>query len=335
MSGRAPVVLRDSTLREGLDTPTVFFSLPARLRIAAALAAAGVPEVEIVAPSRVRDDLRVAEKVAAKGLRLRTSGLVYANRPECPGEVESASQLLDHVDLLMPLSPERQPHGRREKIAVLRTMLEPWARRDVEVGAGFPHALQVPADFVLAIAKQAVMAGAQRITIYDTNGSGDPFTVQQLVGGLVAELRVPVFFHAHNDLGLATANAFAAVHAGAAGLDVTANGLGDRAGNTSLEQIALVLQSRGWMTGVDLGALKGLSRLVEKLSRVGVSKLAPVVGEYVFAHKSPSHLYVPTEFEAFAPELIGARRRIDRGAAAQRTGRRPPQRRAARAQRKR
>jgi homocitrate synthase NifV len=317
MSRRRPmVVLKDSTLREGLDTPAVFFSLPARLRIAAALAAAGVPEVEIVAPSRVRDDLRIAEKLKAKHCGLRTSGLVYANRPECPGEVESAARLLDHVDLLMPLSPQRPPHNDGEKISVLLTMLEPWTGRDVEVGAGFPHSTQVPPERVLAIAKKAVAAGAKRITVYDTNGSADPFSVQQLISGLTAALAVPVFFHAHNDFGLATANAFAAVCAGAAGLDVTANGLGDRAGNASLEQIALLLQARGWSTGMDLGALKGLSRLVERLSGVPVSKLAPVVGEYVFAHKSPSHLYVPTEFEAFHPELIGTRRRIDRGASA-------------------
>ncbi len=309
---RPTVTLRDSTLREGLDTPAVVFTLAARLRIAAALADAGVPEIEIVAPSRVRDDLRSAAKLTAKRLGLRTSGLVYANRPECAAEAESATRVLDHVDLLMPLSRERQPHTAREKVAMLVANLAPWARRDASVGAGFPHATQVPVELVLTIAKQAARAGARRITVYDTNGSADPFSVGQLVGALCAEVSVPVFFHAHNDFGLATANAFAAVRAGATGLDVTANGLGDRAGNASLEQIAVLLLTRGWPTGVECRALKGLSRLVERLSRVRVSKLAPVVGAFVFAHKSPTHLPVPAEFEAFAPELVGARRSFER-----------------------
>jgi len=312
-NGQGAVILRDSTLREGLDTPAVSFSLAARRRIVAALAAAGVAEAEIVAPSRVGADLHLAEQLVAAHRGLRTSGLVYGNRPECPAEIESATRVLDHVDVLMPLSTQRAPHAVGEKIALLVERLTPWAGRRVDIGAGFPHATQAPPDLVLEIAQRAVAAGARRITVYDTNGSADPFSVQHLVSALVAKLAVPVFFHAHNDFGLATANAFAAVRAGATGLDVTANGLGDRAGNASLEQITLLLQARGWSTGVDVAALPRLSRLVERLSGVPLSKLAPVVGEYVFAHKSPSHLYVPTEFEAFAPELIGRRRRIEGG----------------------
>jgi isopropylmalate/homocitrate/citramalate synthase len=95
-------------------------------------------------------------------------------------------------------------------------------------------------------------------------------------------------------------------------LDVTVNGLGDRAGNASLEQLATLLRVRGFATGIRLAELPKLSRLVARLSGVVVSPLAPVVGEYAFAHRSPSHLPVPEEFEAFDPELLGARRRLER-----------------------
>jgi isopropylmalate/homocitrate/citramalate synthase len=125
---------------------------------------------------------------------------------------------------------------------------------------------------------------------------------------------VPVRFHGHNDLGLATANALAAVVGGARGLDVTVNGLGDRAGNTSLEQAAMLLELRGWSTGVDTTRLGALSALVARSSGIPVSKLAPVVGAFAFAHRSPRHLDVPAEFEAFTPSRAGAVRRLDRTA---------------------
>jgi isopropylmalate/homocitrate/citramalate synthase len=91
---------------------------------------------------------------------------------------------------------------------------------------------------------------------------------------------------------------------------VTLNGLGDRAGNASLEQLAMLLRIRGIETGIDVSRLKHASRIAEQVSGVPVSKLAPVVGDSIFDHKSPSHLPIPAEFEAFDPEWVGSERRI-------------------------
>jgi homocitrate synthase NifV len=166
-------------------------------------------------------------------------------------------------------------------------------------------------QFLLEISHRAVKGGARRLTIYDTNGSADPFSVHALIARLQSEFEVAIFFHGHNDLGLATANALAAVRAGADGLDVTVNGLGDRAGNAPLEQVALALQLGGFRTGVALRNLKTLSETVAKESGVQLSKLAPVVGEFVALHKSPSHLMDPDLFEAFDPKLVGIERKLD------------------------
>jgi len=103
---------------------------------------------------------------------------------------------------------------------------------------------------------------------------------------------------------MATANSLAAVLAGADGLDVTVNGLGDRAGNASLEQVLLNLSRRGIETGISTAGIKGLSQLVERLSGIPVPELAPVVGEFVFTHKSPGHQGITRLFEAFDPELL-------------------------------
>jgi homocitrate synthase NifV len=305
------IQLRDSTLREGLDTPGVRFSSEDGIRIARALAHSGVTEAEVVAPSRVMEELDVARRLRDEGAGVRTSGLIYAAGIRCREQMERARACLDRFDLLMPLSSRREPSDRQAKKSVLLEALATGLSFGTEAGVGFPHSTQVDPDFLCEIAADAAGHGADRITIYDTNGSADPFSVTALIESLRKNVAVPLFFHAHNDLGLATANALAAVLAGADGLDVTVNGLGDRAGNASLEEVVMALRQRGRDCGVEPSALGSLSRLVAELSGVPVSKLAPVVGEFAFAHKSPSHLGVPSEFEAFDPSTVAQERTVD------------------------
>jgi homocitrate synthase NifV len=305
---RRSIAVRDATLREGMDVPGVHFDLEQRIVIAAALAESGVDEAEVVAPARVGEDAAAARTIRERGIGLRCSGLVYANRPEWRGDAEISSDALDRFDLLMPLSPEREPRDAADKARVIEQTVGACRAMPVEVGAGFPHATQVELTAVVDVARRSADAGAERITIYDTNGSADPYAVGELIGAVVSAVDVPVFFHAHNDLGMATANSWAAVRAGAAGLDLTVNGLGDRAGNGSLEQVVVLLARMGIETGVDLGSLLDLSRLVAELSGEPVGNLAPVVGRYAFDHRSPAHLDVPGEFEAIDPERLGTRR---------------------------
>jgi homocitrate synthase NifV len=305
------VSLKDSTLREGLDTPGVSFSVEQKSRIARALDQGGVPEMEIVAPSRVMQDVQFASILKAEKLQVKTSGLVYAYHPRWQSDVEAAVASLDRFDILMPVSPKRKPFDRNEKAALLVQVLDFAVAVQSDVGVGFPHSTQVEVEFLLEIAGLAVEKGAKRVTIYDTNGSSDPFAVWDLVGRLRKALNVALFFHGHNDLGLAVANSLAAVYAGVDGLDVTVNGLGDRAGNASLEQVAMALHMKGFQTGIALEKLTRLSKTVEEESGIEVSKLAPVIGEYVLSHISASHLEMPEQFEAFDPQLIGGQRKVN------------------------
>ncbi len=238
---RKSVVIRDSTLREGLDTPGVTFTLEQKLEIARLLDKANVPEIEIVAPSNVLRDLELAEKLKEERLQIRTSGLIYSYGPRCQEEIKEASRSLDKIDILMPVSPKRKPYDSKDKMRLLVEVLGDALRFHADVGVGFPHSVQVEFEFLLEIALEGVSHGARRITVYDTNGSSDPFRIYELIKGLRNELSVSLYFHGHNDLGLASANSLSAVYAGADGLDVTVNGLGDRAGNASLEQVVLGL----------------------------------------------------------------------------------------------
>jgi homocitrate synthase NifV len=306
------VTLRDATLREGLDTPNVSFSTEQRVRIARALERAGVAEIEVVAPSRVAQDLEFVNALRAEGIAPRTSGLIYAYGENCAREIDLVSPLLGHFDLLMPVSAERPPESRSDKQRMLDAALAHARGAHSDFGAGFPHSLQCEPEFLCDMVAAAVAGGARRIVVYDTNGGGDPVAVSFLIAALcVHAAGAHIFFHAHNDLGLATANALAAVQSGATGLDVTVNGLGDRAGNAALEQVAMTLHLKGFTTGIRLDELGALSRVVEKESGVAVSKLAPVIGEYALWHKSPSHLRKPGLFEAFDPSLVRSDRRID------------------------
>ena len=304
------IIIRDVTLREGLDVPHVDFSMEQKRRIAGLLEQAKVPEIEVIAPGKVFEDIPFAKKVKEDGLQIKTSGLVYAFSPRCREEVAELCGCVTRFDLLMPLSRERRPYAKDTKRDLLLDLLHYSLQRETEVGVGFPHSTQGEMEFLLEMSQESVKKGAKRIVVYDTNGSADPFAIADFIRRLKAELDAPVFFHAHNDLGLATANSLAAAHAGVDGLDTTVNGLGDRAGNASLEQVVMALHLKGFSTGVGLQNLKGLSEAVEEESGVEVSRLAPVVGEYVSMHKSPGHRESPELFEAFDPSLVGLQRKI-------------------------
>jgi len=301
--------IKDSTLREGMDVPDVNFSSEQKLKIARLLDQARVPEIEVVAPGKVFEDLEFVKRLKEDKLQIRTSGLVYVYNPQYQVEIKEASRYLNRFDLLMPVSPKRRPYDKNVKIRNLLGALSFSLNCQPEVGVGFPHSTQTEIEFLLEISGESVESGARRITIYDTNGNSDPFEIYALVKRLKDDLEVPLFFHGHNDLGLAAANSLAAAFAGADGLDVTVNGLGDRAGNAPLEQVVLSLHLKGFETAVTLKDLRRLSETVEEESGVKISKLAPVVGEHIFVHKSPGHLECPELFEAFDPEMIGFGRR--------------------------
>jgi len=306
------IILKDSTLREGLDVPDVNLTIEQKLKIVRLLDQAKVSEIEVVAPGKVFEDLKFVKRLKEENLSIRTSGLIYVDNPQSRLEIEEASRYLNRFDLLMPVSPKRKPYDKNVKIRQLLEGLTFSLDHLTEVGVGFPHSTQTEINFLMQIAGESINSGTKRITIYDTNGNSDPFEIYGLVKRLKKDLDIPLFFHGHNDLGLATANSLAAVYAGVDGLDVTINGLGDRAGNASLEQVASNLHLKGFDTGIPLQNLRPLSKVVEEESGLRVSKLAPVVGDYIFIHKSPGHLECPELFEAFDPQLIGSKRELNK-----------------------
>ena len=307
------VILKDSTMREGLDVPGVALDTGQKKALLRRLSDVGVPEVEIVAPGHFDRDLYDLRQIGPCNLPIKTSGLIYGNGSAWCEQIKQAKCVLDRFDILMPLSDLRPPAGRAEKTSQMKEVLKFALDSGAEAGVGFPHATQVECDFLLEICRQAVEAGAKRITLYDTNGSSDPWSVEELIGQVRSFTEIQLCFHAHNDLGMATANSLAAVLAGADCLDVTVNGLGDRAGNASLEQVAVALYLKGVSHDVRLDLLRDLSRAVAEMTLVPGANLAPIVGDFAFCQKSPSHLDKPALFEPFDPALVNAVRSIYKG----------------------
>ncbi|MDP3428031.1 MAG: pyruvate carboxyltransferase [Humidesulfovibrio sp.] len=341
-------MLIDSTLREGAQAFGVYFAPLAKRRMAGILAASGVDEIE-------------CGWLGQDGLA-EFMGWARANLPApaqggpalsvwCPcreADVREAASLgVDRLNIGAPSSAAHRQKRlglslaemRERLLAVVsaaRAALVPY------ISVGLEDASRAELPEALTLARTAVSAGAQRIRLSDTVGVLTPLSTARLVGTFVRELTVPVAFHGHNDLGMATANAVTALECGASFVDVSALGLGERAGIAALEEVAAWLALRcstiaasataGVTTSVttsvtggqssaalayDLPALRELCRVVATAAHMPLARNKAVAGEDVFAAESGIHVHGllrdPALFEPFAPEAVGATRRVGVG----------------------
>ena len=184
-----------------------------------------------------------------------------------------------------------------------------------EVAVGAEDASRADCDHLLRLADAAAESGAFRLRIADTVGALDPFATHALVTRVAAASDLAIEFHGHNDYGLATANSLAAARAGATHLSVTVGGLGERAGNAPLEEVAAALEClHGAATGVDLTQLSGLAAMVGEAARRSVPTGKAIVGADVFSHELGVHvaglLADPESYRGPDPALFGRRDRF-------------------------
>jgi len=213
---------------------------------------------------------------------------------------------------------ERLGLSRPEMAARVRSVVE--TARDSGIGyvsVGLEDISRADADEALDLAQIAEQAGAARVRLADTVGLLTPAATASLVRRFADALPVPVALHAHNDLGMATANAVTALTHGAAFVDVSALGLGERAGIAALEQVA-AWANLSRKTAYDLRVLRALCLLAGQAGKMPVPRNRPVVGEDIFAAESGIHVHAllrdPALFEPFTPESVGASRRMGVGA---------------------
>ena len=309
------VGLYDTTLRDGEQTVGVVLDAEQKLEIARLLDALGIDRIEAGFPRVSDDDRRAVELISAAGLEAEIWGFSRA----VPADVEAL------VELGVGASVIESPISDR-KLAALgitrETMLERITKA-IAFAAG--HGITVAffgvdstradPDFYERAYKTAVEAGATEVVAVDTLGIASPEAVGELVGRTVAWLPgIPVHFHGHDDFGLATASAVAAVRSGATWIQGAINGMGERAGNASLGEIALTLRALYDVeSNLRLERVRDVSERVRKLSGYQLDPWKPVTGDTLFRRESgavAAQFHDPQAIEPYSAELVRAERGI-------------------------
>lgn len=310
------VLILDSTLREGEQTPGVSFAVEEKLEIAKALDDIGVPMIEAGDPNVSKDVHEAVKALAKEGLRSE----VLAHCRAVIGDIDRARSCdVQRVAIFLATSSTHlKDKLRKSEDQIMKLAVEgvQYAREHgMRVRFTAEDASRTDYPFLIKICRAAEEAGADRISIPDTVGIMSPDGTRELFARVRKDiLRAELDAHCHNDLGLATANALAAAEGGATAVHVTVNGIGERAGIPRLSEIAVALKIIYDVDTVKLEGLPALSLLVEKYSGVVVAPNSPVVGDYAFAHKSGVHtagvLANPSTYEPYAPDLVGKQREI-------------------------
>jgi homocitrate synthase NifV len=310
------IIFVDTTLRDGEQTAGVVFSNEEKIRIARMLDSIGVHQIEAGIPAMEGDEKQAIADIV--GLNLQASIMAW-NRANINDIKRSLECGVDAVAISISTSDIHITHKlRTSREWVLENMtkaVEFAKNAGVYVSVNAEDASRSDWDFLVQFARRAKEAGADRLRFCDTVGVLEPFKTYETISRLLEATGMEIEMHTHNDFGMATANALAGVKAGARFVGVTVNGLGERAGNAALEEVAMALK---YLFGVELKVkIKDFLELCQYVARASGRPLSvhkPIVGANTFAHESGIHadgvIKNPHTYEVFSPEEIGLERQI-------------------------
>ena len=310
----ATVGLYDTTLRDGEQTVGVVLSPEDKLAIARALDEAGVDRIEAGFPRVSAEDAEAIRLIADAGLRAEVWGFARAVQ----ADVELLAELGVRAAVVeSPISDAKLAAlgvSHDDMLGRIRKAVSFAAAEGITVAFFGVDGSRAELGFFQRAYEAAVEAGAKEAVVVDTIGIATPEAAAYLVGRTVDWLDVPVHWHGHDDFGLATAAAVAAVQAGATWVQGTVNGMGERAGNANLLEVALALEALyGIPTRLDFSKARGLAALVRDLSGYELAPWTPITGDNLFTRESgavASQFHDPPAIEPYSSELVGAERGI-------------------------
>ena len=278
------ITIFDTTLRDGEQSIGVAFSTDDKVKVALALEQLGVDVIEAGFPAASDGEFDAVRAVAAAVSRPIVAAMARATQ----ADVEAAAEALSparrsRLHLVLGTSDIHREHKlrlRHDELIKLATRLTGYASALFdEVEFCCEDASRSDAAFLQEVCSAVVEAGADVVNLPDTVGHAVPTEYAQLFQ--MIKTPAPLSAHCHDDLGLATANTLAAVLAGADQVECTINGIGERAGNAALEEVATALELRDYTTGIDLNRLADISRLVSNLTGYPIAPHKAIVGENV------------------------------------------------------
>src|SRR5208337_3986974 len=309
----------DTTLRDGEQTPGVSLTADDKIEIAGQLSKLGVDVIEAGFPSSSEGEKKVVKEIAKAGLEPEICALSRATK----GDIDAAIDCdVDLIHVFIPTSPVQMKYAvnltPEQVLSSTVESIEYVKKHGFKCEFSPMDATRSEMPFLKQVCQAAEKAGMDSLNVPDTVGIMIPKTTIKLIEELKNVVNVPISTHCHDDFGLAVANSLAAVEAGASQVHVAVNGLGERAGNASLEEVVMALHLiYKYKTGVNTRLLYSTSRLVSSLSGITVQANKAIVGENAFAHESGIHTRGVTEkpltFEPIDPELVGRTRKLVAG----------------------
>jgi len=305
----------DVTLRDGEQAPGVVFGIDEKVEIATKLDEIGVEMIEAGFPAVSAKEKAMVKKIANLGLNTKICCLSRAIFHDID---EALDCDVDVVGLFMATSDLHLKYKYHrsfdEMLECALSTLEYAKEHGLIVRFAAEDATRTNPEVLKRFFRQGEDHGADYVSIADTVGALRPVSCYDLVSEMKTVVNIPLCIHCHNDLGMAVANTITAAEAGAFQLHTTVNGIGERVGNTPLEELLVALRVQFGIDTYDLPKLMGLSKTVEHHARLRLPKNKPVVGLNAFSHESGIHvaavLEEPETYELFSPELVGNKRRI-------------------------
>ncbi len=305
----------DTTLRDGEQTPGVTLNQEEKLAIARSLDALGVQVIEAGSAMISEQERESIRAIAKANLKAEICSYVRALKED----VDMAKACwVDSVHLVVPVSDlhikQKLKSDRQSVMRKAEEVTKYAKRKGLIVELSGEDASRADIDYLISLYKVGIEAGADRLAFCDTVGVLTPEKTYEIFRRL-SELDAPISVHCHNDFGMATANTVAALRGGASQAHVTVNGIGERAGNASLEEVVMTLESLYKIkTGINCQDIYKLSTLVSRMTSLPLAPNKAIVGDNAFTHESGIHVHAlladTKTYEPISPEMVGRKRRF-------------------------